>query len=537
VKTKNACPAFLYLIIAISLFLSLLAGCAAPAGNDLKNAPVEEQAPLQSYSVTDLTADPSGDWGYPTPYGHYSRGPGYIRMHYVFETLVWKDANGFIPQLAREWKYSAGEKAYQFTLQENVKWHDGSDFTAEDVVFTFNYTRDHPYQWVDNTIVKSAEAVDKYTVKLLLNTPYAPFLQDVAGNQPIMPKHIWEDITEPVKFVDPKALVGTGPYKLTDYNKEQGSYLYQANDGYYLRKPHVKEIKFVRNSREMSASALKSGAINAAVEIPAEIVTDLEKSGITVVTCPLSWSAKLTINHQKEPLSSREFRQAIAYAIDRNKLVQISLRGHAIAGSSGLMPPTSPWFNPELPQYDHDPAKAKALLEGLGYRMEEGFMTKDGKQLKLELIAPPNFKDVGQFVTGQLEAAGIKIDFKTLEAKTVDSRVQNWNFDLSIYGHGGLYEPAILKKLITGNEFLSARYTSNQALTQLIQSQAGEMDPVKRKQKVYEIQKLYAEDMPALTLYYPKWYTAHDGKLRLYYTYDGVGMGIPSPLNRMAFVK
>jgi len=487
---------------------------------------------VSSYTVADST----GDWGYPSPYTHYSRGPGYIRMSFIFETLVWKDASGFAPQLAKEWQYDEEENAYIFKLRNDVTWHDGTKITADDVVFTFDYTKQHPYQWVDNSIVKSAEAIDDYTVKLYLSKPYAPFFQDVAGTQPIMPRHIWEGIEEPEKFVAPEAVIGTGPYTLADYSKEHGTYLYKAYADYYLGKPFVDEIKFVKISEEMIPAALKEGSVSAG-DIPPEIVSEMEKAGLTVITAPVSWNAKLTINHQKEPLSSKQFRQALAYAIDREALVQITQRGHASVGSPGMIPPTTDWYNPDTPQYEYDPAKARGLLEGLGYELEDGYFTKDGKVLELELLATAQFKEDGQFIKQQLEEASIKIDFRTMEAKTVDAKVEAWDFDLSVYGHGGLYEPSILKRVIMDEGFNSARYTSDETLNQFLEAQLGEMNAEKRKELVFQIQEVYAQDLPALTLYYPKWYWAHDGTVNLFYTMDGMANGIPIPLNRMSFME
>jgi len=457
-------------------------------------------------------------------------------MSFIFETLVWKSATDFVPQLAKEWEYVEGEDAYIFRLQNNVSWHDGTEFTAEDVVFTFDYAKEHPYQLVDNTIVKSAEAVDKYTVKLYLSKPYSPFLQNVAGTQPIIPKHIWQDVSEPGKFTDPAAVIGTGPYTLADYSKEHGTYLYNAFDDYYLGRPPVKEIKFIKISEEMTPAALKEGSVSAGSIAP-EIVSEMEKAGLTIITAPVAWNAKMTINHQKAPLSSKQFRQALAYAIDRESLAQITQRGHALAGSPGVIPPTSDWYNPDTPQYEYDPVRSQQLLEELGYQMEGDYFTKDGKELELELIAAADYKEVGQFIKQQLEAVGIKVDFKTLEAKTVDSKVEAWDFDLSIYGHGGLYDPSILNKVIMDEGFNSARYESNETLNQLLGAQLTEMDASQRKDMVFQIQEVYAEDLPALTLYYPKWYWAHDGSVNLFYTKDGIASGVPIPLNRMAFVK
>jgi len=510
-------------VILMAIILLLLTAC--PSGK----APASSQ--IDSYTI----ADSAGDWGYPSPYAHYSRGPGYIRMSFIFETLVWKNATEFAPQLAYEWEYNASDNSYTFKLQENVKWHDGADFTADDVIFTYNYTKEHPYQWVENSIVKSTEAIDKYTVKLYLSKPYAPFFQDVAGVQPILPKHIWEKVTTPEEFLAPDAVIGTGPYMLADYSKEHGTYLYKANDSYYLGQPVVKEVRFVKVAAEMTPAALKGSSVNSA-SIPAEVAADIEAAGFTVITDPPSWNGKLTINHQKEPLSSKEFRQALAYAIDREALVQVVFRGNAIAGSPGMLPLTSVWYNPGTPQYQYDPDRAKQLIEGLGFSLEDSHFVKDGQPLKLSLIAAADYKDLGQFITQQLEKVGIDVDFQTLEAKTVDARVGAWDFDLSIYGHGGIFDPSILQRTTLGEWFNSARYSADAELTQLLNAQLTEMDTSRRKDMVFRIQQLYAEDMPALTLYYPKSYWAHDGSLPLYYTMDGVAIGIPIPLNRMCFV-
>jgi len=522
-KTRTPLQKVLFIVLPIALVCCVLIIVYGGKG---------QPSEISSYTIADST----GDWGYPTPYTHYSRGPGYVRMSFIFETLVWKDDSHFVPALARDWQYVEAENAYIFELRDDVTWHDGTNFTAEDVVFTFEYTKEHPFQWVNASLVESVEAVDEYTVKLYLSQPYAPFFQDVAGTQPIIPKHIWRSVTEPEKFKGAQAVVGTGPYTLADYSQEHGAYLYKAYSHYYLDKPAMDELEFVKISEAMIPSALKQGSANAG-DVPPEIVSELEEAGLTIITAPHAWNAKLMMNHQKEPLSSKQGRQALAYAINRTALVEITQRGHALAGSPGMIPPTSEWYYPDTPQYEYDPARAKQLLEGLNYSLESGYFTKDGEELKLELIAAAEFEEVGQFVKDQLEAVGIKIDFKTLEAKTVDARVEGWDFDLSIYGHGALYEPSVLPRFIVGEGFNSARYHSNETLNQLLEAQLREMDGEQRRELIWQIQEIYAEDLPALTLYYPNWYWAHDGSVELFYTRDGIAIGIPLPLNRLAFVE
>ena len=433
--------------------------------------------------------------------------------------------------------------SYTFELEENAKWHDGEPFSADDVAFTIDYLKVHPDPFVTlvgPTGVKEVEIIDAYTVKLWLEQPYAPFLNDVASTLSILPKHIWENIENPLAFDGPEAVIGTGPYKLLDYNKAQGSYLYEAFQDYYLGEPKVKRLIFVKTSEELAPAALQQGDVDSA-DIQADWVESLQSKGFTVIKCPYGWNAKLTINHTRAPLDTKELRQALAYAIDRQSLVDVTQRGYGVAGSPGIMPPDSPWYDPAMDSmYPYDPAVARQLIESLGYGLgEDGYYSRDGQVLQLEILTQTSygFKDVGQFIKEALEAIGIKVNLVVLEGKTLDAKVEAWDFDLSIYGHGGLYEPSILGKVVTGAGFNSARYTANETLNQLLKDQLTEMDPEARLEIVKQIQQLHAEDLPSLTLYYPDWYWAHDGRVEMFYTSGGVASGIPIAINKMAFLR
>jgi len=517
-------------LLVVALLTLALAALPVGCGNNAQ--------PDGSKLVTYVIGDATGDWGYPSPYLHYSRGPGYVRMSLVFDTLVWKDDQGFTPALAEEWEYIEAENAYVFHLRSNAKWHDGEEFTAEDVAFTIDYVKMHPNPFVTligPTGVEHATVADQYTIKLYLEQDYAPFLNDVAATLAILPKHIWETVEKPEEFTGAQAVIGSGPFKLVDYSKAQGSYLYEAYDEYYLGRPAVDRLKFVKISEEMIPAALKQGTIDAGQVVP-EMVEGVQAAGLTAIEGTYNWNAKMTMNHKKEPLSDKRFRQALAYAIDRESLVEVTQRGFAMAGSPGIIPPDSPWFNPSIEMYEYNPTRAQQLLTELGYELDGGLWKKNGTALSLSLIAASDFKDVGQFIKAALEEIGITVVFQTLEGKTVDAKVTEWDFDLSIYGHGGLYEPSILNKIITGKGFNSARYTENATLNDLLASQLAEMDPTKRKALVGQVQEVYAEDLPALTLYYPDFYWAHDGTVPLFYTEGGIASGVPIPLNKLCFM-
>ena len=491
-------------------------------------------------TVETLTiADSTGDWGYPSPYGHYSRGPGYIRMSLIFDTLIWKDENGFVPALAESWEYLADEKAYVFHLRDKVTWNDKEPFSAQDVAFTIDYIQDHPYQWVDSSTIESAEVLDDRTVKITLTEEYAPFLDQVAGTLPILPEHIYDGVSDPASFMDSEALTGTGPFMLKSYDKAQGSYLYEANEDYYQGAPRTKQIKFIKVSQEMASASLEKGDVDAAA-VPGETVDSLKDDGFAVIKGNHDWVAKIMVNHNKEPFSDIKFRQALYYAIDRDDLVKTGLRGYGLEGSAGLYASDNDWHNPSQEEYAHDPARTGKLLEELGYAMDgEGeYYSIDGYPDGIELLATADTERQAELIKKHLEDAGIKINLRSVDSKTLDSLVGGWKYDLALSGHGGLGgDPAILNKVVSDMvSFNSARYDKNSDLNEVLKGQLAVMDPAKRKDLVDSAQELIAEDLPALPLYYTDSYWASNDLVSFYFTYGGVGSGVPIALNKMAFV-
>jgi len=517
-------------LLVLSFFLLTILGC-------------EKSSKHVKEPVTYTIGDPVGDWGYPSPYGMYPRGPGYIQMSFIFDTLVWKDKTGIIPALAEKWEYVKSENAYLFQLRKAVTFHDGYPFTADDVVFTFSYIKEHPWLWVDSRIIKTSQRVNDHMVKVHLSRPFAPFLMNIAGVLPILPKHLWENVTEPERFTEAGATVGTGPFKLVDYNKAQGTYLYEAYKDYYLGRPIVDRIRFLRINPETAPAALKRGEINAC-SVPPDIMQHMRDQGFTIEEEPPGWVVNLFINHKKEPFRSRNFRHALAYAINKTNIVQIVKKGHAVIGSPGLLPPSKGvWYSAENDCYEYDPAKARGILEDLGYSLgPDGYYQAEGQRLDLELlIASPTeeeFIRTAEMIKKDLEGIGIKIALRSLEAKTADSRIQNWHFDLALGGYGGLGgDPDVLRGVIIEDNFNSARYDQNKELVRLLENQVRQMSQEERIQTVHEIQRIYAEELPSITVYYKKWYWAHDGAVSLYYTPEGLGPGIPVPTNKLCFLE
>ena len=493
-------------------------------------------------------ADSKGDWGYPNPYRHYPRGPGYIRMSWAFDTLIWKDDKGYIPALAKKWTYDPKSLSFTFELQEGIKWHDGKPFSAEDVVFTIDYFKKNPYRFVPVESVSGAEAMGKNSVVIKLKKPYAPFLAYVGGTMPILPRHIWQNVTDPRKYNDPRAFIGCGPYKFIDFNKAKGTYLYKAFEEYYQGVPKAERLIYIKAGKPLMT--LSTGKVDLA-NIKPDMARPLEKKGLVIIKNPRGWNKKLMINHKKPPFNDKRFRQALAHAINQQEIIDKAHRGFGSPASFGLLSPDHGFYNPNTPTYAPDPAKARQILESLGYvKGSDGFYAKDGKPLMIDIlssnitVAGESVADRdGEVIKRQLEAVGIHVDLVSLEQATTDGRVRRWDFDLAISGHGGLLGDArILNRMInpkfTGS-VNSARFGANKKLLKLLKAQIAEMDTAKRKALVQKIQDIYADEVPAISLYYPASMAAYNPKkgIKWYYTRGGISLGIPIAQNKMSLIK
>ncbi|MEA1965820.1 MAG: ABC transporter substrate-binding protein, partial [Euryarchaeota archaeon] len=372
--------------------------------------------------------------------------------------------------------------------------------------------------------------------------------EDIGGTMPILPEHIWKDVANPMDFVEEGAFIGCGPFKYADFNKEHGTYRYEAFDEYYLGTPTIDQLIYVKTGDPQMA--LQNGEVDFA-DVKPDMADTMREGGFVVIEGPHYWNKKLMINHKKEPLDNIIFRQALCYAINQDEFVDKSLRGHGKPASYGLISSESVWASPNVPNYPYNPDKAKEMVSSLGYVLEDGVFTKDGKPLELQVLismigvgGQPTPDRDGEILKNQLEKVGIRIDLTALDTKVVDTKVINWDFDLAISGHGAIGgDPKILYEMtiqVPGSKPSpnTARYNESEELNNLFDDLMHEMDPGKRRAAVYEAQNVYARELPAISLYYPTTYYAydHDAGVEWFYTTGGIAKGIPIPQNKFALL-
>jgi len=490
-----------------------------------------------------------GDFGFPSPFG-YVRGPGYWLMSYIYDQLLWKDSSGnLLPWLASRHDRSADGLTYTFELRSDVKWQDGQPLTADDVAFTFDYFGSQklsPQVFVRPQGVSKVTATGPTTVQFVLTAPVVTFLSAIAGALPIIPRHIWSAVPDATKAQDVKLLVGSGAYRLEQYSRGQGSYLFTANDSYFLGKPFVQRIETHPVNDELTA--LLAGDIDAAdVTGPRPDTLQPFKADSTyeILTGPNDFTLALYWNLTRGgALADVKFRQACCHAIDRNDIVQRLLGGTGKPGNPGFLPPNHPFFV-DVEQYSFDPALAARMLDDAGYvKGTDGVRTApDGKRLAFNLLVvnspvPP----VADIVVNALKAVGIQLTATPVDQPTIDSRTTKADYDLAITNFGGLGgDPDYLRQVYSSKvpkRFQSVEGYANPQFDTLADQQLKTVDTAARKDLIAQMQRLVAADVPMLCLYYPTFVHVYRKAVfdQWYFTPGGFGGGVPTVFNKQSFI-
>ncbi len=506
VKSCFSVKTAVWLLVFLLVF-ALAAGCNRGGDIDTtQDEAVSDNGTVETPKDPVIVKLEGEDAGFPSPFGHYPRMRGTV-MKYVFDSLLEPDEDRCIPWLAEKWEISEDGKTHDITLREGVKWHDGEEMTAKDVVFSFQYYLEHPPVFIGEVITKSGyiqsiEAVNDYQVKIVTTEPNSTFYCE-AGMLRIIPEHIWKDVDNPYEFTDDKALIGCGPYILTDYSKEHGTYRYEAFEDYWGPKQQVDVIEMIPVSDEILA--FESGDINITMITPDLLARFENDEQFRVVKSPALAGTMLSFNmHKNDLFKQKTFRQAITYAIVKDEIIEKVMRGAAKPGSPGILPIDHQWYNLSLPRYEYNTGKALELLKQAGV---DGSLT-----LELLVTEGPEVR-VGELLKEQLAKVNIDLKIVTVDRNSRDARVNE-----------GAYEIAILSMGAWGldADYLRLRYYSqleegsggsatgilgndqgyvNAEVDRLCQEQLRETDREKRKQIIFELQQVLAEDVPEVPLY------------------------------------
>ncbi|MBI4495078.1 MAG: peptide ABC transporter substrate-binding protein [Chloroflexi bacterium] len=397
----------------------------------------------------------------------------------------------YVGSLAESWKVE-NPTTWIFNLRKNVKWTDGSPFTAADVVHTFDRIKNDPGSRQQQNVVPidRLEAADDSTVKIITKAPTSSLLEFLDGKFVVTSKAQFARYGDNIWNEKP---VGTGPYLFKELVPNQYMTITRNPNWWGDLTGRPDEVVFrVLPEAEVRVTALLNNEIQFAQLIPSHLVERVASNpGTKILSTPSNEIMFLAMSPRTPPWDNKLVRQAVAYAIDRDAIVKNVLGGQA-ARLDGPIGPDMYGYSPELqPRYTYDPARAKQLLAQAGYP----------NGVDVELSTPVRRyvqdKEVSEAMAQMLTAVGIRTKLLTPEWATLWENVQKGKVPFYYMGRGGVQEPGrpLADYFETG---VTPRigYT-NPRVDALFKQERASFDPVERKKLLQELMSLITEDAPA----------------------------------------
>ena len=393
------------LLAAVMIFT--LAGCKGSSGEQTTSGKEDQESQGQSHEGSTLVYG-SNDY---TRINPAMDEHGEINI-LIFNGLTAHDGeNEVIPALAKSWDFDEETYTYTFHLEENVKWHDGEPFTAEDVKFTIEAIM-NPENGSENSPnyedVEEINVLDAYTISFQLAAPNVAFLDYMT--MAVLPRHLLlgEDMQEADFFRNP---VGTGPYKLESWDVGQAITLVK-NEDYFQGEPGIDRIIFkIVPDDNAKAMQMEAGELDLALLTPKDAQTFADREGYVCYDMKTSDYRGILFNFRNEYwIENRDLIPAVCYAIDREAIVEAVLLGQGIAAYGPLQ--RNPYNNEEVEHYDYNPQKAKEILENAGCRMSsDGFYERGGKRIGFVLNVSAGDQvrvDIARAAAPQLREVGLE---------------------------------------------------------------------------------------------------------------------------------
>jgi peptide/nickel transport system substrate-binding protein len=418
----------------------------------------------------------------------------------IFDDLLTKgDDLNVAPGLAERWEIP-DPRTYIFHLHQGAVFHDGRPLTSRDVKWTFDSllqgkirsTKAAVYKYVDHI-----DAPDDFTVIFHMKEADATLLWNLSdGAMGIVPYGSGDEMT-----LHP---IGSGPFKFVSAETDREVVL-ERNDNYWGEKAKLSRLRFaVVPDETTQALELRKGSGDITINslTPDTVVTLARNPNLKVQSSPGTRLAYLGFNLRDPILGEVRVRQAIAYALDRGPMIEYLWRGQARPARS-ILPAQSWAYNGSVPTYEHDPEKAKQLLDAAGYPAVNGVRL----HITMKTSTDPNTRMMVAVIQQQLREVGIALEVRSFEFATFFSDVQHGAFQM--YGLrwiGGNEDPDIFEYAFHSSKFppngANRVYYLNHRIDVLIDQARRETDPAVRRLLYAEVQQIIAEDLPYINLWY-----------------------------------
>lgn len=440
--------------------------------------------------------------------------------------------------LADWWEIGEDGRTYTFHLNQNVKWHDGTPFTAADVQFSAdalaNPETGSVYTGSLVDTVESWRAIDDFTFEMVAREPVYTFLFDIQTLY-VVPKHIWENVpfaewrTDPgATGADPSRVVGTGPFKFGEW-KQGESVTLVRNDDYYDKVPYIDSyIMRIWPDQTSVINALLNSELDIAALEPSDIATVEGTPGIEVAHYPTRGFTYYEFNLDPEVTTKwqdERVRQALLYALDRDSIVNDILLGYAEV-AQGTQPVVSYAYAPDeiATRYTYDPEKATALLAEAGWSDSDGdgILDKDGEALSFEFLYPagsPTSDQLVAYIQDAWSAIGVDATPRSLEFPAlIEATTTTPTFDIAMYGFS--WDASFIQDAMFGCDqyqvgFNDMRYC-NPELDEVNFEAKRTFDEAARRDLLIEASNVVNDEQPIAVLHFSQAHAAYNDALQNY---------------------
>lgn len=429
-----------------------------------------------------------------------------------YSGLMKKDGSGNpIPDLAASIK-TESKVRYEIILKEGVTFHDGSELTSEDVIYTFDFLRDKkmgsPHRETFR-IIERMEKRGRYGLTIILKEPFAPFL--TALTVPIVKRGTKEDALQNVEN-------GTGPFTMVSFSPDESGEFVRY-ESYFEGPPKIEKIRIkIIPDDNVRFLELKKGEVNFVINgIDPDLLGEIRKDDNLIVEETTGSNFSYLGFNLKDPiLKKKKVREAIAHGINRKDIIDKILLGNAEEGNTLISPLY--WAHERgVRKYDHDPERAKRLLDEAGYPEPKG---KDKPRLTINYKTSQNElrRRIAQVIQEQLRNIGIQVKIQSFEWGTFFSDIKSGNFQMYSLTWVGITDPDIYYYAFHSSSIppkgANRNRYSNLSLDSLLEEGRVELNRQKRRKIYGEIQKIISKDIPVLGLWFNKNILVRDRRVK-----------------------
>ena len=388
---------------------------------------------------------------------------------------------------------------YVAYLRSGVRFHDGHELTAKDVVYTFGSFLDPDFVSARRgayRMLESVRALDDYRVEFKLREPFGSFPVQLVMQ--IVPDGSDESLRS--------FPIGTGPYRFVRHLIDEQVEL-SAFEGYWDGLPQNAGVVLrIIPDDTMRGLELRKGSADLAInDIPPDIAYQLQKDGLTITQGEGVDYAYVGLNMRDAVLSDKRVRHAIGYAIDRQAIVDYLRRGLA-RPAVGVLSPLVWAFEPDVHQFDYDLARAKQLLDEAGYRDPDGDGPLPRLRLSLKTSTDEFYRLQAAVIQENLRLAGIELDVRSYEFATFYADVLSGNVQMYTLQWVGVTDPDMLRRVFHSEQVppvgFNRIYYRNPEVDRLIDLATRALTDADRLQYYSDVQKAVAEDAPYISLWY-----------------------------------